>query len=180
MKSLTEKKGIFEMLDLYTEKFENVVMGIGLLAISAIVFANVIARYFFHFSLEWSEEVSRYIVVWVTFFGISSCARYDAHVSVDLVPNKVKGNSKFIINMIIKIISLAASIYLSYISILFTVKQYASGNTSVAIAIPIWLIYLSTSIGFILLSYVYIRKIMKLVSDRQGIKPVPGSKGGVA
>lgn len=166
-----QKRTLFTILDKYTEKLENLIMGLGMISISIIVFANVIARYFFNFSLVWSEELSRYIVVWITFFGLSSCARYEEHVRIDLLLNKLAGKGKVILNIIIKLISLLTSMYLAYISIQFTKKQFLAGNTSIAIAIPIWLIYLSTSIGFSLLSYVYFRDVVKLShSLKEGVK----------
>jgi C4-dicarboxylate transporter DctQ subunit len=160
------KKGFFGWVDYITEHTENFVMGFGLISISAIVFVNVIMRYVFNTAFTWSEELSRYIVIWVCFFGISSCARYDGHVTVDLLPNSLKGKAKFIQALVVKVISLAACVYLAYSSILFTLRQYRSGNTSVSIAIPIWIIYLSTSIGFIFISYVYLRKIGALIASR--------------
>lgn len=42
----TQSTGILAYIDRFTEKIENGIMSFGLLAISAIVFANVIARYF--------------------------------------------------------------------------------------------------------------------------------------
>ena len=139
-------------------------MSLGLLTISGIVFANVIARYFFQTAFAWSEELARYVVVWVTFFGISSCARYHTHVGVDLLSNFLKGRAKLVYQALICLISVGLSVYMTYISIGFTIMQYKGGNTSIAIAIPIWLIYLSTNIGFGLMSYVYLRNFMKSCS----------------
>ena len=163
------KKGFLGWVDYVTEHTENFVMGFGLISISAIVFINVVMRYFFNFSFPWAEEVSRYLLIWVCFFGISSCARYDAHVTVDFVPNHLKGKAKFVQDLIVKLISLVSCIYLAYSSISFTLRQYNSGNTSISIAIPIWIVYLSTSIGFIFISYVYARKIAALfVAHKEG------------
>ena len=162
-----KNKSVFTIIDNNTEKIENAVLGLGMITTSIIVFANVITRYIFDFSLVWSEELARYIIVWVTFFGISSCARYDEHVKVDLLINKSKGKFKYILNVIIRAITLVTSIYLSYISIIYTLKQFTSGNKSIAIAIPIWVIYISSAIGFILLSYVYSRNLYKLIRNRK-------------
>lgn len=170
MENSAIKKGILDIIDKNTERIENIVMSSGLLIISAIVFSNVIARYFFQSSFNWSEELARYIIVWVTFFGISSCARYDTHVNVDLLPNLLKGSAKFIHQVVIRLISLGLSVYMVYISTGFTRLQFASGNKSVAVAVPIWLIYLATCIGFSLMSYVYLRKLMRLFADRKAEK----------
>ena len=165
-KASTREKGILSRIDAITEQLENVIMSIGLLLISAIVFANVVARYFFDHSFAWSEELSRYIIVWVTFFGISSCARYDGHVCVDLLPNLLKGKAKQVQQIAVCILSIGLSAYMTYISIQFTITQFQGGNTSIAIAIPIWVIYLSTCIGFFLMTYVYLRKLPGLFKAR--------------
>ena len=35
----------------------------------ALVFANVVGRYVFNRSFIWAEELSQYLMVWVTFLG---------------------------------------------------------------------------------------------------------------
>ena len=108
-----EKKSVLERIDCATEQIENVVMSLGLLTISGIVFANVIARYFFQTAFAWSEELARYVVVWVTFFGISSCARYHTHVGVDLLSNFLKGRAKLVYQALICLISVGLSVYMT-------------------------------------------------------------------
>ncbi len=150
---------ILATLDKITENIENYVMSFGLMAISAIVFANVIARYFFATSFAWSEELSRYIVVWITFLGISSCARHDAHVKVDLLSNILKGKARKYHDIIINALMVVLCIYMTYISFTFMSLQFVGGNTSVSIAIPIWTIYLSTFLGFLLTTFAYCKRV---------------------
>ncbi|MFT4195535.1 TRAP transporter small permease, partial [Ottowia sp.] len=38
-----------------------------LAAMSVIIFTNVVMRYTTHESLEWAEEVSRHMMIWLTF-----------------------------------------------------------------------------------------------------------------
>lgn len=150
---------LLEALDKATENIENYIMSFGLIAISAIVFVNVISRYFFATSFSWSEELSRNIVIWITFLGVSSCARYDTHVKVDLLANLLRGKGKRFHDILINSLMAILSAYMAYISISFMMVQYRGGNTSVAIAIPIWTIYLSTVIGFLFCIYVYVRRV---------------------
>lgn len=165
MKTKNSQSSVFLKVDKFTEAIENFVMSVGLYTISIIVFANVISRYFFDISFKWAEELSRYILIWITFFGTSACARYGEHVNADILTNLLKGKAALINKLIIYIICLVTSIYLAYFSTKFTILQFIGGNVSVAIAVPIWLIYLSTCVGFILLSYVYIRKIVRCISE---------------
>jgi hypothetical protein len=56
----------------------------GLLAAMAIIiFANVVLRYTTSQSIEWAEEVARYMMVWMTFLGAGPVLRYGGHIAVD-------------------------------------------------------------------------------------------------
>jgi TRAP-type C4-dicarboxylate transport system permease small subunit len=56
----------------------------GLLAgMAIIIFANVVLRYSTSQSIEWAEEVARYMMVWMTFLGAGPVLRYGGHIAVD-------------------------------------------------------------------------------------------------
>ena len=48
------------------------------------VFTQVLARYVFHSSIHWSEELARYLMIWMGLIGASSVMRSDSHVSITL------------------------------------------------------------------------------------------------
>jgi TRAP-type C4-dicarboxylate transport system permease small subunit len=57
---------------------------IGALAVmSGVVFASVVVRYLVDYSVPWSEEVARYLMVWLTFLGIGPVLRIGGHVAID-------------------------------------------------------------------------------------------------
>ncbi len=51
---------------------------------TCVVFAQVMARYFFNFSLSWSEEVARFAFVWLSFIGAAILIRRDEHIRVSM------------------------------------------------------------------------------------------------
>ncbi len=53
------------------------------LAMTIIVVAQVFARYVLNASLFWSEELARYLLVWLTFLGASVAYRQGLHPGVD-------------------------------------------------------------------------------------------------
>lgn len=59
-----------------------------------VIFANVISRYVFNYSLAWSSEVSRYSFVWITFLGTAVALREDSHAKIDLFLEKAPGRLK--------------------------------------------------------------------------------------
>ena len=54
-----------------------------LAVMSVIIFANVTLRYTTNQSIEWAEEVARYMMVWLTFLGAGPVLRYGGHIAVE-------------------------------------------------------------------------------------------------
>lgn len=54
-----------------------------LAAMSVIIFTNVVLRYTTSQSLEWAEEVSRHMMIWLTFLGAGPVLRYGGHIAVE-------------------------------------------------------------------------------------------------
>lgn len=70
------------LLRLAWEQLELSICLVAMVAMTIIVFAQVIARYVFHNSFEWAEEISRFLVVWITFGGSAYAFRKGAHIGV--------------------------------------------------------------------------------------------------
>jgi TRAP-type C4-dicarboxylate transport system permease small subunit len=55
------------------------------LTMTAIVILQVFYRYALNHSLFWSEELARYLLVWLTFLGATVAYRRHMHPSVDVL-----------------------------------------------------------------------------------------------
>lgn len=53
--------------------------------LTSVIFVAVFARYLFNAPLAWSEELSRYSFVWVTFLGAEVCLRKRSHIAIDIL-----------------------------------------------------------------------------------------------
>lgn len=54
------------------------------------VFLNVVLRTFFNSGLTWSEELARYLFVFVTYIGAVSAMRVNGHLGVDTLISRMK------------------------------------------------------------------------------------------
>lgn len=70
----------FERIFLATNRWALILL---LAAMSIIIFTNVVMRYITHDSLEWAEEVSRHMMIWLTFLGAGPVLRYGGHIAVE-------------------------------------------------------------------------------------------------
>ena len=59
---------------------------IGIVAVlAAILIAAVFYRYALNNAIAWSEEGSKYLMVWLTFLGAPIALRHAAHINIDLL-----------------------------------------------------------------------------------------------
>jgi TRAP-type transport system small permease protein len=67
----------------------NVLTAIALLLMVVLVFGNVVLRYAFNSSIIVSEELSRWLFVWITFLGAIIALREHAHLGTDALVSRL-------------------------------------------------------------------------------------------
>jgi TRAP-type C4-dicarboxylate transport system permease small subunit len=73
-----------------------VLYGFSVVAMSVmlvIIFAQVVTRYLFGYTPEWSEELARFLFVWVVFLGSALIMGESGHLAVQFLPNRFKGTA---------------------------------------------------------------------------------------
>lgn len=109
------------------------------ITMAGVVILQVIFRYALNNSLFWSEELARYILVWITFLG-ASCAYYrKVHPGIDLLTNRLNQKTKFVLEIGVHAISLCLFGVMIYQGTLFS--YFVRTQISPAMAIPKWIIF---------------------------------------
>jgi TRAP-type C4-dicarboxylate transport system permease small subunit len=88
------------ILDLYCSLLK-VILAVCLAVMVVLVFGNVVLRYGFNSGITISEELSRWLLVWLTFLGAIVALREHAHLGVDTLVRMLPAYGKricFIIN----------------------------------------------------------------------------------
>jgi TRAP-type C4-dicarboxylate transport system permease small subunit len=67
----------------------NVLIALALLLMVVLVFGNVVLRYAFNSSIIVSEELSRWLFVWITFLGAIIALREHAHLGTDALVGRL-------------------------------------------------------------------------------------------
>ncbi len=76
------------------EKTLNVIMAFALALMVVLVFGNVVLRYFFNSGITWSEEMSRYLFIWLTFLGAIGAFQNKEHLGVDMLIKRLPRKAK--------------------------------------------------------------------------------------
>jgi len=66
-------------------KFAEVIAAVLLAIMCTLVFANVLTRYVFHYAIPWSEEMARFLEIWVCFLGAALLYKEDGHMGLDIL-----------------------------------------------------------------------------------------------
>lgn len=82
---MEKNEGILGQTIGFLTKLLNGILAILLALMVIIVFSNVIGRYFLGSSLAWSEEVSRFLFIWLVFFGAILAYINDEHLALDIL-----------------------------------------------------------------------------------------------
>ncbi|XVH03252.1 TRAP transporter small permease [Eubacteriales bacterium KG126] len=114
-----EKKNNFLNILNKTEEICLVIM-FALMVIA--IFLQIIMRFVFNNSLSWSEELGKFIFVWISWLGISIGQRKNEHIKITMIinklPLKLQNFIEIIANMIL-IAILAVTIYYAVLLVHF-------------------------------------------------------------
>ena len=77
---------VLKKIDSVIEAVTTVICTILFAGIIIIGFVAVIFRYVINNPLMWSEEVMRFMAIWMILLGSSLTMRQDEHTSIDFVP----------------------------------------------------------------------------------------------
>jgi len=131
-----------------------------------IIAMQVFNRYVLGNSLDWSEELGRYLFIWAVYIGCSYAMKEDRHLEVTVIRHFF--GSK--LERISTIIAYTLSIVFNIICIVFGIKMFIflinTGQNSPAMEIKMYWVYLSIPLGMGLMAFRTLERVIKLFSKR--------------
>nr|WP_276519687.1 TRAP transporter small permease [Bacillus infantis] len=149
-------------VDRVIEHIEEYFVFSSLLLMVLIVFINVLGRFVFNFSISWSEEAARYLMIWATFIAASLGVKKGSHITLDILTVYLPEKANRIVRAISYILSMVYCILLLVIGIPFIMDMIAKGQISPALHMPIHFVYLAIVAGAVLM---LIRYILLFIDD---------------
>ena len=105
-----------------------------------LMLTAIFFRYVLNSSLYWSDEIVRYLFVWLTFLGAAVAVRDKAHIRVEFFIEKMPAKLRFGIKKINDFLFLAFLLFLTIGGFIWVFKL--SGSYSPALSLPLnWLFY---------------------------------------
>lgn len=137
---------------------------ISLLAL--IIIANVFARFFFK-SIYFVEEVSRFLIIFITFVGASYATRRARHIRMgaflDLMPDWLEK----IFIVFISAVSAAVMFIMANHAWGYMLEVKAMGQTTTALRAPYWIFLVVIPIGFFASGIQCLRTVWKNLVEKE-------------
>jgi len=137
-----------------------------LTAMVVVTGMQIICRVFFT-ALSWSEEATRYLLVWSTFIGGSVVYKHAGHISVTMLQDVFPKIAQKVLRIMVHII---CGVF-SAIAISFGLKYMGlQGNQlSAALRIPMRFMYMSIPVGFSIIELHVIDAIFQMIAKREEV-----------
>jgi len=141
------------LLKLLDERFEEIIL-VAILAIMVIlVFMQVCMRYVFQASLSWSEELARYMFLWIIWLGAAYATKEGSHISLDFITSRLPRKGQLVTSTLKYFIWISFTIFIAYISWKLTFLIFQRGQVSAALRIPMGFAYASIPFGMTLMLF---------------------------
>lgn len=133
-------------------------------AISILTITQVFLRYVMNSPLFWSEELTRYLIIWLTFLGAGLGVRHRGHITVEFLARMFPLSFQRILNFGLDILIIAYLLILCWLGV--KVMKVFMVFKSSALSIPQGYIFLAVPVGAAIMIYHKVRQILKTNGSR--------------
>jgi TRAP-type C4-dicarboxylate transport system permease small subunit len=152
---------ILGWLKIIYQKPVELACGALMVAITAVVFLQVLSRYVFNYPFDWPEEMARYLFVWVALLGAALALRRGAHFSIDALVKKLPAGWRLIVALLIRT---ALGIFTLVVSVKgFQLALRVNEQLSSGMEVSMTYAYLSVPVSFAIMFKYILSEIYALI-----------------
>ncbi len=157
MRGMKETKtGWLRRIDRAVEAVERFVLSAGILLITTVSIANVIARNAFGQSITFAEEANQALIVLITFVGIGYGVRHARHIRMAAVYDALSGTPRKALMVITALGTGLLLLLLTGYAVAYVASVHALGSVTPALRIPLYIIYAVVPLGLGLGAFQYL------------------------
>ena len=151
-------------IDLFLEWILAIILGTMVLDVSW----GVITRYILDSQSSWTDELARFLLIWLSILGAAYASGKRLHIAIDLLPKYLNERNQKILDIVTTSIVLLFAIAVFLIGGLrYVYISFALGQTSPALKLPIGFVYIVMPISGLFVCYY---KLLELRSTLKTLK----------
>lgn len=134
-------------------------------ALAVLLIANVICRTFLQ-SIYFAEEISKFLVILITFTGVSYGVRKARHIRMGAFLDAMPPRMEKIFIIFISLVSALTMAIMAWFSYEYLLNAMTMAHKTPALRVPTWTFYVIVPVGFGLACIQYLRTIIKNLTER--------------
>ena len=136
-------------IDSVVATFE-MLLAVALLGAIVLNFANVVARYLADFTIEGSDEIEIYILIWIAFLGAALVTWRGLHLRMDVLIKLAGARVRQVVTIAEVFVTLITASFVGYQSYLYVRRIYNLGAVSDIAQLPTWIPHSAVVVSLIL------------------------------
>ncbi len=154
------------------KKFIDKILSWILIVLMAIITINVLWQVFSRFILQnpssFTEELARYMLIWIGLLGAAYVAGQKSHLAIDLLTTRLKGKSKSILEIFIQICIFLFAFFTMVIGgIRLVYITLELNQISAALQMGLGYVYMAIPISGALMMFYSTYFIVELIQERK-------------
>ncbi len=133
-------KQIMNTVDKGLTLFEDWTLFLTVITALVALFANVILRYGFNYTLAWSEEYVKLVIIYTTFIGCSASVKNRSMIKVDVLLQLVP-KTRFPLILFSHLATIVFSLIMLFYGWKMAVQQATTGQATIIMRIPMVYLY---------------------------------------
>lgn len=125
---------------------------------------QVVTRFILHDPSKYTEELLRYMLIWVTFMGVPYAYGQDRHLAINIFMNKNTKKNDALVKLFVDVFVVALCVLVMIVGGIM-VTGNAAGQLSAAMQLPMEVYYVCVPISGCLMVIYGIDKIVKHIKD---------------
>lgn len=106
-----------EHVDVSDVRFDDGLVFVTFWLLAGVVFLQFFTRYVLNDSYAWTEEIARYLLIGVTFFGLFMVVRKESNIAVEIFFRWMPHRMRFVLSTFVDLVSIAFYGYMTWLCI---------------------------------------------------------------
>lgn len=153
-------------LNFLIAKSATVLSGSLVASITAVVAAGVFWRYVLNDSLSWTEEVARYLMIWLAAIGSIVAMSRRQLIAIDILPDALSGMPGKLLRIFISLAGLLTSAVIAYYG--WHLATNAWGQTASTFYMPLFFVTLALPVAAAAFCLIALENILSELSSPSG------------
>ena len=149
-------------------RFEEILVGGLAMAALLVCTHSVFTRYFLpSYSVEATEEIQVYLVIWAVFLALGLVTSNDRHVRADLFVAMFATKFRRVVTIFGELLGLAFAVLLLWTGAIITWQTYDFGDVSTtSLRFPLWIYGAALPVGALLMAVAYVIRCIRLFKKK--------------